>query len=180
MKKENNIAFANVNCPNSSEVKNLKSIAIVAGEKTFFETVSYANTVENVKEKLNNWILSFEDVVFINTTRQKEVEVIKELLSGTAAREKIKIKVYLKMIFEEMFVELKKKGFSLLRISFLYDLSQQHFENNFENYMELENSRKTNNYAADLTELKLANTNRKALLSTLLYLRSLPSYEDVK
>lgn len=180
MKEEKNIAFVNVDCPNAAELKNLKSIAVVAGEKIFIETISYVNSVEVIKDKLEKWINSFEGIVYLNTTRQKEIEIIKLLLERTETKEKVKVKVYLKMIFEEMFAELKKKGFSLLRISFLYDLSQKHFENKYEDYSNEESTNLSNIYAAGLKELNLAKINRKALISTINYLRSLKSIEDLE
>ena len=180
MKNENNIAFVSVECPNASELKNLKSIAIVSGEKTFFETISYANTVEIVKEKFEKWMSSFNGTIYLNTTRQKEIEIIKLLLDGTQLKEKVKVKVYLKMIFEEMFAELKNKGFSLLRISFLYDLSQKHFENSCEEYFNENVSNTSALYIDGLKELDTAKINRKALISTISYLRSLKSLEDLE
>lgn len=175
MSKSKKIMFINISCPTNANLENLKTIAIAAEDSTFFEVITYANTLETVKNKLSKWILSFNETVYINSTRQKEVEVLKALLKDTPAQDKVVVKVYLKMIFEDMFKELREKGLSLLRISFLYDLSQKEFENEVEKQIELENNGQLQMSSVDTTDMVLAKCNLKALSHTIQYLKNLPN-----
>lgn len=163
--------FVSLTCPKSSDLENLQSIGIVIDENTFLETVSDQNTIDIIAGKLNQWLLSFNETIYLCSTRQKEIEVIKKLLENKESKDKVKIKVYLKMIFEDMYADLKKKGYSLIDISFLYDLSQGVFETKCERYEKTISNTSSVSYLTN--DLHKASIYYHALLDTIQHLDNL-------